>query len=133
MDKNNDPNNTQKEYVYIEKDSNIRESTLIGSAATKFSGLVFDLYDPLVDGTTYITYPAFEPSKNGVTPLFKYLNSGEISTMLYEDGKFNSILMPFGIENVYSSEIRQKIIIGLVYTLSGEDKILSNICYKPEN
>ncbi len=117
----------------IEKDSNIRESTLIGSAATKFSGLVFDLYDPLVDGTTYITYPAFEPSKNGVTPLFKYLNSGEISTMLYEDGKFNSILMPFGIENVYSSEIRQKIIIGLVYTLSGEDKILSNICYKPEN
>lgn len=113
--------------------SNIRESTLIGSSGTKFSGLIFDLFDPLVDGTTYITYPAFNPVKYGVTPLLKYLNGGEISTVLYDEGKFKSILMPFGIDNVFSSDVRQKIIIGLVYTLSGEDKILSNISYKPKN
>jgi subtilisin family serine protease len=116
-----------------EKISNIRESTLIGSAGTKFSGLVFDLFDPLVEGTTYITYPTFEALKDGVTPLLKYLNGDEISTMLYNSGKFKSILMPFGIDNVFSSDVRQKIITGLVYTLSGDDKILSNISYKPKN
>lgn len=116
-----------------EKISNIRESALIGSAGTKFSGLVFDLYDPLVEGSTFITYPSFEAKNDGVTPLFKYLNGDAISTVLYNNGKFNSILMPFGIDNVYSSDVRQKIITGLVYTLSGENKVLSNISYKPKN
>lgn len=117
-----------------EKMSNIRESTLIGSAGTNFTGLVFDLYDPLVEGSTFITFPTFEPVKDGVTPLFTYLNGGAISTILFSTDKFRSILMPFGIENVYSSDVRQKIIVGLINTLSGKmDKVSSDISYKPKN
>jgi hypothetical protein len=116
------------------KNCNIRESTLVGESGTKLSGLIFDLYDPLVQGTTYITFPSLEPVSDGVKPLFRYL-SGAISTTLFEKQNFRSIMMPFGIDNVYSSETRQKILTGLIYTLSGENEILSNsdISYKSKD
>lgn len=122
-----------KDYFGINvKNSNIRESTLIGESGTNLSGLLFDLYDPLAEGTTYITFPSLELLNDNVKPLFRYL-SGAVSTTLFDAVNFKSIIMPFGIDNVYSAETRQKILTGLIYSLSYEDKPLSDISYKSKD
>jgi hypothetical protein len=102
-----------EEYAGISfQSSNTRERTIFSSGTPWFGELKFDLYTSYNEGLP--RYPSFVAAKEGVRPLFYYINSQLISSTLYQHDHYKFAFFPFGMENIILPSVKEEFMNGFL-------------------
>ena len=108
-----------KEYAGISVlSSNTRERTVHSMGSDKFPNQRFDIYTSYSEGPA--RFPAFKAEKEGVYPIFHYVNSGLICSTVYQHQRYKVGFFPFGAENIILPSVKEEFLKGIVSIFHNE-------------